>query len=93
LVSLAISTNWLEYHFTVVQFSEIIAFFYVLGWVFLRRGRDTLGGVCLGLAATIKFFPAVMIGMLFFGKRWRVPGCIRDLHHHRGHHDLPFRHR
>lgn len=72
LVSLVFATNWFEYHFSVIQFSEVIAFLYLIAWLFLRSGRDALGGICIGLAATFKFFPIVMMAMLFFGWRWRA---------------------
>jgi hypothetical protein len=72
LTALAFSTSWFQYHFSVIQFSEVIAFLYVVGWVFLRSGRDTLAGVCIGLAATIKFFPGIMIVMLLVSRRWRA---------------------
>ena len=70
--SLLFSTSWFFYHFTVIQFSEVIAFLLLLGWLLLRSGRDALAGIAIGLAATIKFFPGVMIGMLLLGRRWRA---------------------
>jgi hypothetical protein len=71
IASLVISSHWVLYHFQVVQLSEHIAFMYVLGWLFLRRGQDTRAGVCLGIAATLKLYPGLMLLMLLLGKRWR----------------------
>src|SRR6188768_741533 len=72
LTSLIFSTSWFRYHFDVIQFSELIAFWYLLAWLFLRSGRDSLAGICIGLAATIKFFPGAMILMLVVARRWRA---------------------
>ncbi len=69
--ALVFSTEWLPYHYGATQCSEHIAFLYVLAWLFLRRGRDTGAGVCIGIAATLKLFPGLMVVMLLFGRRWR----------------------
>ena len=71
VTSLVISTSWIAYHFNVIQWSESIAFLYVLAWLFLRRGQDTRAGICLGVATTIKLFPGLMVVMLLLGRRWR----------------------
>jgi len=71
-VSMVLSTTWLMYHFQVIQWSEHMAFLYVLGWLFLRRGQDVRAGMCLGAAATIKLFPGLMIVFLLLARRWRA---------------------
>lgn len=70
--SLVLSTTWSAYHFQVVQLSEPIAFLYLLGWLFLRRGKDTYAGVSLGAAATFKLFPGLMLVFLLLARRWRA---------------------
>ena len=69
--SLVISTDWLAYHYNVIQCSEQIAFLYLLAWMFLRRGKDATAGICIGVAMTLKLFPGLMLIMLFAGRRWR----------------------
>ncbi len=71
VTSLVISTSWIVYHFNVIQWSEPIAFLYLLAWLFLRRGQDARAGICLGVATTIKLFPGIMVVMLLLGRRWR----------------------
>lgn len=71
-VVVTLSTPWMPYHLNLAQLSEIIAFFVVAGWFFVRRGDDVLGGVALGLACTLKFYPGLMVLALLLSRRWRV---------------------
>jgi hypothetical protein len=72
LFGAVLSTSWMCDHFLVAQLSEVIALLYALAWYHLRRGRDGWAGVALGLACTLKFFPAVVILLLLLVGRWRV---------------------
>ena len=71
-VIVTLSTPWMPYHLNLAQLSEIIAFFVVAGWFFVRRGDDVLGGIALGLACTLKFYPGLMVFALLLTRRWRV---------------------
>lgn len=44
----------------------------VLGWAADRRGLQGWAGVCFGLAAGVKLFPAFVFGYLLFSGRWRA---------------------
>jgi hypothetical protein len=73
LVSSAVlTTSWFAYHFMVIQYSEPIAFCYVLAWWLLRRNRDAGAGVCLGAALTIKLFPGLLLILLLMARRFRA---------------------
>ncbi|HWA72235.1 MAG TPA: glycosyltransferase family 87 protein [Polyangiaceae bacterium] len=73
LVSAAVfSTAWFKYHYDVIQYSEAIAFLYVLAWLFLRQGRDAQAGGLLGAALTLKLFPGLMLVFLLVARRFRA---------------------
>jgi hypothetical protein len=73
LVSSAVlTTSWFQYHFDAIQYSEPIAFLYVIAWWFLRRNRDVGAGVCLGAALTIKLFPGLLLILLLMARRFRA---------------------
>lgn len=55
----------------IIQISVWIAFAYALAWVWLRRGEDAKAGCVLGLACTLKFFPALLVVFLALERRWR----------------------
>lgn len=63
---------WFLDHLSMGQISEPIAFAYVLAWVLLRRGEQVGAGVTLGLAATLKLYPGVMILFLLVTRRLRA---------------------
>jgi hypothetical protein len=71
VVALVQSTSFFLYHYDVIQFSEPMAFLYLLSWLYLRKGQDARGGVCIGLAMTIKLFPGLMILVMVLSRRWR----------------------
>jgi alpha-1,2-mannosyltransferase len=51
------------------QFSIAIAMLIALGWVFLSRRGCRGAGVCIGLAAALKLFPALLGGYLIIRHR------------------------
>jgi Glycosyltransferase family 87 len=68
----SLASPWMYRHLGNAQISELIAFFYVVAWYFLRRDREIPAGIALGLACTLKFFPAIMILFLLLLRRWRA---------------------
>ena len=72
LVGAVLSTSWMQDHLGVGQLSEAIAFLYAIAWLHLRRGRDAAAGIALGLACTLKFYPATVVLLLLFRGRWRA---------------------
>jgi hypothetical protein len=66
-----LGTSWMIEHVHIVQVSEIIAFMYVLAWYYLRRDREIVAGIILGLACTFKLFPGVTVLFLFLTRRFR----------------------
>jgi hypothetical protein len=70
--SAVFSTAWFKYHYDVVQYSGLIAFLYVLAWLFLRRGRDLQAGGLLGAALTLKLFPGLLLVFLVLARRFRA---------------------
>jgi hypothetical protein len=59
-------------HFAQGQISELIAFLYLVCWLFARRGRDTAAGVALGAACTLKLFPGALAILFAVQRRWRA---------------------
>ena len=72
LFGAVLHTSWMDDHFQMAQLSTLIALLYTLAWQFRRRGRDTLAGISLGLACTLKLFPGVVILLLLLEKRVRL---------------------
>jgi alpha-1,2-mannosyltransferase len=72
LFALVLSTPWFIDHLEVAQISELIAFAYVLAWFDLRRGQEVRAGVVLGLATTLKLFPALLVLYLLVTRRLRA---------------------
>jgi hypothetical protein len=66
------TTDGLSMHWHAIQLSEQIAFLLVLGWLYLRAGREVPAGIALGLAATLKLFPGVLILFLLLARRYRA---------------------
>jgi hypothetical protein len=64
--------DWFTLHLNQVDISELIAFLYVLCWLYLRQGRDGLAGFMAGLACTLKLYPGLMVLFLVAGRRWRA---------------------
>jgi hypothetical protein len=59
-------------HNVLVQLSMAIAFATVLGWKYLRDGKELRGGAALGLACTLKPFPGVLVLLLLLSGRFRA---------------------
>ncbi len=66
------SRQFFLYHLDVGQISELIACWIVATWLFLRRDEDIAAGVCLGLACTMKLYPAVIALFFIASGRWRA---------------------
>jgi alpha-1,2-mannosyltransferase len=66
--------DWFILHLSQVDVSELIAFLYVLCWLYLRQGRDGLAGTMMGLACTLKLYPGIMVLFLLASRRWRAVG-------------------
>lgn len=49
--------------------SLILAGLLVLGWHYLRQGYEIRGGTALALAASLKVYPAIALGYLFWARR------------------------
>jgi hypothetical protein len=67
-----VPTPWFFWHVSLAQVSVPIAFFLVVAWSCLRHGRDAWAGASLGLAASFKFFPGVLILFLLVTGRLRA---------------------
>ena len=67
-----LTTDGMTMHWHAIQVSEQMAFLLVICWVFLRRGRELPAGIALGLAATIKLFPGILMLFLLFARRFRA---------------------
>lgn len=70
--ALTVPTPWFFWHVSLAQVSVAISFFIVLAWYYLRHGQDVRAGVCVGLAASFKFFPGVLMLFLLVTGRWRA---------------------
>src|SRR5262249_36221212 len=54
------------------QLSAILGALVVAVWAADRSGRPWLAGACLGLAASLKFFPGFLFVYFLLRRRWRV---------------------
>lgn len=81
MLAYCLSGSFMRYHLGAGQFSGPIGFLYFVAWRAGRRGDDLLCGIALGLACTMKLFPAVMMLFLLFTGRWRalIAGCLAYL--------------
>ena len=64
-------------HFSKAQLSIVLLFLIVLAWALSRRERHFLAGSCVGLAASIKLFPAYLL--LFWLRSGRRRGLLGGL--------------
>jgi len=71
-LALPVSQTYLQ----LVQFDGLIVLLLAAAWVTLRRGHDAWAGTALGLAAALKFFPAIMILVLLRERRFRAAGWM-----------------
>ena len=67
-----VTTTWMQYHLYIAQVSQYLSFFFVVGWLALRRRHDVVGGMAHGAALTIKLFPGLVIFYLLLQRRWRA---------------------
>lgn len=72
LFAWALTTEGFVMHWHAIQLSEHIAFPLVLSWAYLRRRKDISSGIALGIAATVKLFPGVIMVFLLFARRFRA---------------------
>lgn len=74
LLPLAAVVVWAEpVRATIIygQLNFLLAFCLTMGWAFDRRGKEIPAGVCVGLAAGLKLFPAAAFAYFLFSGRWR----------------------
>jgi hypothetical protein len=69
-LGLVLSCDWVDYLIYLGQISQLIAFAYLLAWYCLRRGWDARAGLAVGAACTMKFYPAILLGLMVLGRRW-----------------------
>ncbi|MEI9937230.1 MAG: glycosyltransferase 87 family protein [Pseudomonadota bacterium] len=72
LFSWALTTEGFVMHWHAIQLSEQIAFPIVVCWAYLRRAKQMPAGLSLGIAATFKLFPGVLMVFLLFARRFRA---------------------
>lgn len=70
--ALTVPTPWLFWHVSLAQVSVPIAFFVVIAWYCLRHRKEVWAGASLGLAASLKFFPGVLMLFLLATGRLRA---------------------
>lgn len=68
---LVLYREWMRFHLHLAQISQLISFLLVLTWVALRRQRQWLAGLPLGMACTLKLFPGLVCVFLLLSRRWR----------------------
>jgi alpha-1,2-mannosyltransferase len=68
---LVLYREWMRFHLHLAQISQLISFLLVLTWVALRRRRDWLAGIPLGIACTLKLFPGLVAVFILLSRRWR----------------------
>ena len=54
------------------QWSIIIGFCIAVSWICLKRNKEYLAGLLLGLACLIKLYPGLLLLYLLFTKRWKA---------------------
>lgn len=69
---LVLYREWMRFHLHLAQISQLISFLLVLCWVCLRRGRQWLAGLPLGMACTLKLFPGLVCVFLLLSRRFRT---------------------
>lgn len=68
---LVLYREWMRFHLHLAQISQLISFLLVLTWVALRRRRDFLAGIPLGIACTLKLFPGLLAIFILVSRRLR----------------------
>lgn len=72
LLGVALCWYPLQLHISTGQLSIPLSACVIGCWALLRRRRDILAGLLLGLACLIKVFPALLIVVLVLRGRWRA---------------------
>jgi hypothetical protein len=75
LLGLALCWYPFQAHIALGQLSLLVAACVICCWALLRRGREKLAGVLLGLACLIKLFPGLIILYLLLRRRWWAAGA------------------
>lgn len=75
LVPLALMFDPLLSQAFYAQLNLLLLFLIVGAWSALRQNREILAGVCLGTAAAVKLFPALLFLYVLLRGRWRVFGA------------------
>ena len=52
--------------------TAIVAVAVLLGWIWTRQGRQWRGGVLIGIAATLKVFPLVLLVPILWHRKWKA---------------------
>jgi hypothetical protein len=71
-LGLLVTTTWFMQHLRMGQLGVLIVFFYFLAWRYLRHGNELAAGAMLGLACTLKSYPAALVLLFLLAWRWRV---------------------
>jgi hypothetical protein len=50
----------------------LISTFCILGYLLYLRGRPWLAGICLGVFAPVKYYPAIILACLALQKQWKA---------------------
>lgn len=76
-IALALLCNPLRQLLAQGQFGGVLLFLLTVAWVADRRGRGVAAGICVGLAAAIKLYPALIIAYWLISGRWsRVAAAV-----------------
>jgi len=67
-----VNTDFFLMHIGLGQFSVAIGFCFFLTWLLARKGQDVSAGIPLGIACTIKVFPAFVVFYFLVTRRFRV---------------------
>lgn len=54
------------------QISILVTLFVIAGWYFLKKGRESLAGIFIALAAMLKFYPGLLIIYLLINKKYKA---------------------
>ncbi len=54
------------------QWNALLLLLLTLAWVGERRGHDSWAGLCVGIAATLKLFPILILFYFAIRRRWRA---------------------
>lgn len=72
IFAIILSSNALIHQTIQGQLNLILLALIVASWAWERGGRSSLAGVCIGIAAAIKIFPAFLMLYFVVRRRWRA---------------------